>query len=308
MPAWRSDEVTSAGKPVIRFAPRGAVLDLQGRPIRLSLPCGQCIGCRLEKSRQWAMRSVHEMRMYERNCFITLTYNDDWLPYDYGLNVRDWQLFMKRLRKKYGKGIRFLHCGEYGEFRQRPHYHAILFNHDFEDRTLFKVTNGVQVDVSDQLQALWSDEKGRPLGHCTVGNATFESAAYVARYVVKKFSDPTGVGQITHYTRVHPIHGTRSQVKPEYLIDSNGIGAAFFEKYKSDFKFGTAVVRGQEVQMPKFYERLFDPVKLNRIKSARVHAGYERRDDNTSGRHRVRERVTERRLELLPRDLEEYEI
>lgn len=76
--------------------------DLQdARPI--NLPCGQCIGCRIDRSRAWAMRCVHQASMYPDNCFVTLTYAPEYLPYNGSLVHRDFQLFMKRLRKKYSK-------------------------------------------------------------------------------------------------------------------------------------------------------------------------------------------------------------
>jgi len=101
----------------------------------LNLPCGKCIGCRLDRSRQWAIRCMHEASLYERNCFITLTYSDEFLPNDRSVNVRHFQLFMKKLRKRFGPNIRFYHCGEYGEKTSRPHYHALLFNFDYTFRT-----------------------------------------------------------------------------------------------------------------------------------------------------------------------------
>lgn len=115
----------------------------------LTLACGQCHGCRLERSRAWAMRCVHETNLYKRNCFITLTYDDDNLPYRNQLTQRDFQLFMKRLRKHCEPTqIRFFMGGEYGGTnpvtkridggKYRPHYHAIIFNWDFEDRVHLK--------------------------------------------------------------------------------------------------------------------------------------------------------------------------
>ena len=117
----------------------------------LSLPCGQCVGCRLERSRQWAMRCMHEASLYSRNCFITLTYNNEHLPSDNSLQYPDFQKFMKRLRKRFNGvdrsanpdsndqfPIRFYMCGEYGETFGRPHYHACLFNFDFPDKTLYR--------------------------------------------------------------------------------------------------------------------------------------------------------------------------
>ena len=103
---------------------------------QLDLPCGQCVGCRLERSRQWAMRCLHEAKMHDRNCFVTLTYNNDNVPADRSLNYRDFQLFMKRLRFHFrGVPIRFYMCGEYGEDFGRPHFHACLFGLDFPDKT-----------------------------------------------------------------------------------------------------------------------------------------------------------------------------
>ena len=131
------------------------------------LPCGQCAGCRLERSRQWAVRCVHESQMHERNCFITLTYPDEFLPPHGGLIYRDFQLFMKRLRKRIGYPVRFFMCGEYGELDQRPHFHAILFGCDFDDRKYFSKTgSGYKLYTSDLLIQLWG------MGHCPVGNVS----------------------------------------------------------------------------------------------------------------------------------------
>src|SRR3954449_8205389 len=91
---------------------------------KFSLPCGQCIGCRLERSRQWAMRCVHENKMHPRSSFVTLTYDDKNIPPAGSLSKRDFQLFMKRLRKSQSNPLRFFACGEYGETTHRPHYHV----------------------------------------------------------------------------------------------------------------------------------------------------------------------------------------
>ena len=122
----------------------------------LELRCGQCVGCRLERSRQWAVRCMHEASLYKNNCFLTLTYSDEYLPDDYSLHYEDFQKFMKRLRKRF-KGlepaayaestdkmkrlrkrlkfpIRFYMAGEYGEQFGRPHFHACIFNFDFSDK------------------------------------------------------------------------------------------------------------------------------------------------------------------------------
>lgn len=210
--------------------------------IEISLPCGQCIGCRLERSRQWAVRCVHEASLYERNCFLTLTYDQVHLPSSGSLQLEDFQLFMKRLRKKYGSSkenpIRFFHCGEYGENLGRPHYHALLFNHDFDDKKYFSERNGNKVWTSDQLSNLW------PLGFSLIGEVTFESAAYVARYVMKKV---TGDKSDIHY----------NGMKPEYITMSRrpGIGKGWYEKYKTDvYPHDRVVIRGVKTRPPRFYD------------------------------------------------------
>jgi len=160
--------------------------------IQVSLPCGQCVGCRLERSRQWAVRCVHESQLHKENCFITLTYAPEHLPQNSSLDYRDFQLFMKRLRKRFtGKSIRFYMCGEYGENFGRPHFHACIFGHNFDDLKLWKTQNDVPLFRSKTLEELW------PFGHSSVGTVTFESAAYVARYIMKKV---TGDAAAEHYT------------------------------------------------------------------------------------------------------------
>lgn len=140
---------------------------------QITIPCGQCIGCRLERSRQWAMRCVHESKLYTYNSFITLTYNNESLPANGSLDKTHYQKFMKRFRKQHPKKtIRFYMCGEYGDQTLRPHYHAIIFNHHFDDRKHHNTIKGNKLYKSDILQETWGK------GHCLIGDVTFESAAY----------------------------------------------------------------------------------------------------------------------------------
>jgi hypothetical protein len=234
---------------------------------KLRLPCSRCVGCRLERSRQWAIRCVHEASLYENNCFITLTYAPSHLPKDGSLDVREFQLFMKRLRKKYGEGIRFFHCGEYGEKHGRPHYHAILFNFDFSDKYLWKEDNGYKLYRSPSLEALW------PYGHSSVGTATFESAAYVARYILKKV---TGDSADDHYlSKVNPFTGEVFKLKPEYTTMSRrpGIASAWYDLYKDDVHSSDSVViRARQMRPPRFYDsryELTNPEDFEALKEAR---------------------------------------
>lgn len=207
----------------------------------VALPCGRCIGCRLERARQWAVRIVHEAKMHDENCFITLTYDDEHLPKGGTLCVKDCQQFLKRLRARLEpKRIRFFLCGEYGERLGRPHYHAIVFGWMPSDR--------VRIGGGDELP-LWSSRllsDAWGLGHASVGQVSFDSASYVANYSTKKI---TGEKAAEHY-------GGR---KPEFLVMSRrpGIGALWFAKFGSDvFPSDEVIVRGQSCRPPRYYDQL----------------------------------------------------
>lgn len=285
------------------------------RPMKVA--CGQCIGCRLERSRQWAIRCHHEASLWENNCFITLTYNDEHLPEDRSLQLRDYQLFMKRLRKAYGPGIRFFHCGEYGERFGRPHYHAILFNLDFQDKKLWKMVNGLPLFTSGELSELW------PFGYSSVGAATFSSAAYVARYIMKKqtgagadvlkeIEDPaTGAVHLRkHYEWIDPETGQVHSRRPEYVTMSRrpGIGRGWLDKYRSDvWPDDFVVIDGKKMKPPRFYDRcieLDDPDLHKAVKRKRQAGNLAHADNQTPERLAVREKVQEARLKLLPRKLD----
>lgn len=265
----------------------------------VTLPCGQCVGCRLERSRQWAMRCYHEASLFEHNCFITLTFNSQHLPEDMSLDVRDWQLFMKKLRKKYGSGIRFFHCGEYGSHKGRPHYHACLFNFDFPDKKLWQIKNGYPLYRSPSLEELW------PYGYSTIGEVTFESAAYVARYIMKKI---TGEAAEEHYQYVDPETGEIFDRKPEYTTMSRrpGIGKKWFEQFASDvYPSDFVVVNGKKLKPPKYYDGLFeveDPDAFNKIKGERRKSAKQHIDNNTPERLIIRERVQLNKLARLERN------
>jgi len=216
----------------------------------LELPCGRCMACRIEKSRQWAVRCVHEAQMHERNCFITLTYSDEFLPRDLSLSVVDWQKFAKRLRKRLGP-FRFFHCGEYGEKYLRPHDHALLFGQDFSaDRYSFEEKDGSVYWRSPVLEKLW------PYGFSTIGNVTMASASYVSKYCMKKLN---GEKAERAYQRVDDVTGEVWNVRPEYITMSRrpGLGATWFEKFGDDvFPDDFVVSDGRKFRPPLFYDVL----------------------------------------------------
>lgn len=238
----------------------------------LQLPCGRCIGCRLERSRQWALRLVHENSFHDDSSFITLTYDEAHLPVDGSLNLKHFQDFMKRFRKAvFPLSIRFFHAGEYGEQRGRPHYHAIIFGFDFRDDAMdFKRSErGDWTWSSPFLSKLW------PFGLSRVGGVTFESCAYVARYVTKKV---TGLAAGAHYERVDMRTGEVFSLKPEYATMSRrpGIGSLHFDRFRdSIFPRDRCVVRERPCKPPRFYLKQLekvDPVMYRDVMESREFA------------------------------------
>lgn len=267
----------------------------------LTLPCGQCIGCRLDRSREWAMRCMHESSLHEHNVFITLTYSEEHCPIDGGLYHRHFQLFMKRLRKLF-PGVRYYMCGEYGGNFGRPHFHAILFGCNFGDYTLWKrSSSGSNLYRSSTLERLWV------FGHSSCGDVTFESCAYVARYIMKKV---TGRRSERSYETVDPDTGEIFQRNPEYnrMSLKPGIGAGWYDKFgQTDVYTRDAVILdGTPSSPPRYYDKLFSrdcPDKFISIKAKRMLDGIKRWEDNTPSRLAAKEIVTQATLSKLKRGL-----
>lgn len=297
---------TESGKKALKFIKGGytSAFTVLGKENFELVPCGQCVGCRLERSRQWAMRCMHEASLYQRNCFITLTFDDEHLPKDRSLDVSYFQAFMKALRKKYGNGIRFFHCGEYGEKFRRPHYHACLFNFDFNDRKYLKTTkSGSKLYTSKKLEELWK------YGMSSVGDCTFESAAYCARYIMKKV---TGKGARDHYFSddVDLETGEVFVLKPEYTTMSRrpGIGKKWFDLYYyRTYSSDSVRIRGKEMPPPKFYDSKFEllnPEEYVIIKNARKDKAKLSEEDNTPRRLSEKKKVLTAKLALFNRSVE----
>lgn len=231
--------------------------------------------------------------MHEENSFLTLTYAPDHLPSDGSVSVRDFQLFMKRLRKRLGIKVRFFACGEYGEKLGRPHYHACLFGYDFPDKELDEVNHrGDKIYRSRILEETW--QKGR----CSVGDLTFESAAYVARYVTKKITGPAAADHYQGKT-------------PEFTLHSKkpGIGQGFYQRWRSDiYPHDEVILRGQKMRPPKYYDGQLekdDPAEFQRLKQSRKTPLIDMiTGDNDAFRRAARERVQQARMKRLNRRTE----
>jgi hypothetical protein len=298
--AWQLlDKKTANGKPSISFK------DPFARPTKnrvgIVVPCGQCLGCALERSRQWAVRCVHESQLHDESSFITLTYDPEYLP-DYGSLVKEhFVLFMKRLRKAIEPiKIRFFMCGEYGEKNQRPHYHALIFGYGFPDRKKFSERKGVSLYTSELLTKLW------PYGFSSCGDISMESAAYVARYCLKKVQAREDAvqmdadnfsGQIPEYNNMS--RGGRS---------GKGLAYNWYVQFQSDvFPCDNVVVKGKMGKPPRYYDKQFeldDPVVYEKIKLDRKAKALQNSDDNTMARLLVKERCKKAQIKQLKRGYE----
>lgn len=292
-----------------------------------NIPCGKCIGCRLNYAREWALRCIHEARTHDHNSFITLTFNKEHLPKDGSLNVATFQRFMKRLRagtKK--KNLRFFHSGEYGEKFRRPHYHALIFGYDFPDKKLFQKNKDPALNLytSQELSKYW------PYGFSTIGNLTYESASYTARYILKKIN---GDMAKDHYAIKDDDGKITGYLNPEYCTMSRvpGLGTDWYKEFGwSDCHANDrcAVLRNGKTyysRPPRFYDDILksgsrykgkgktkgcwnifpNPKLFEKIKKKRL----EKQDDpiiykGKHGRLKTKEEVKTLQIEKILRNLE----
>lgn len=278
--AWRGD-VLPSGKRSVVFKAGEAPPGLVSFPQKL--PCGQCYGCRLDYSYDWAVRCVCESQMHKANSLVLLTYEK--VPDNGSLRLEDWRHFMRMVRRKYGS-VRFFHAGEYGSKNGRPHDHALLFGLDFPDKKFFKMSAaGYPLYLSDSLQSLWSK------GHTTVGEVSFESAGYLARYLMEK---PTITEQVKNedgivigrrYTKwaekkygtyVDKDTGERKLLRrPEGLTMSRnpGIGESWLRKYYRDiYPHDYMVLKsGAKMPPPRYFDNKVEKWGVVDMKTIKLH-------------------------------------
>jgi hypothetical protein len=239
---------------------------------------------------------MHESQQHDHNCFLTLTY----ATAPPSLSKRDHQLFVKSLRKQTDK-ISYYMCGEYGSQLQRPHYHYLIFGHNFKDRKYWKTsTSGEKLYRSETLEKIWKH------GHAWIGDVTYESCAYVAAYVMKKINGPMAE---THYKKTDEA-GNDYWLQPEFNAMSRrpGIARAWWDQFKDDVHTTDTVVhKGKKLKPPRYYDKLLelaDPIQMAVIKLQRETRAAELVSDNTPERLQAKETVTTAKLHLKQRQYE----
>lgn len=304
----------------------------QAVPKFVAIPCGQCMGCRIDRSREWANRCLMELQDHpEGGYFLTVTYDDSHVPRtwyasgEYGVAVpaltlcrRDAQLFFKRLRKNTGQELRYFGCGEYGPLTMRPHYHIIVFGLVLDDLvpSLFASGREYTYFESEVLNRAWSfpcrDEYNNfygdscLAGRILAGKITWESCAYTARYVTKKLTGPLA-DRYRYFNIVPPF--SMMSLKP-------GIGRLYYDKhpdlYEYDFINLSTEKGGKKVRPPRYFDKLFDidrPHIMPFIKEFRREAAELQLDASMSGTDlsyldylKVQEQSFEDRIKALSRE------
>lgn len=218
------------------------------------LPCGQCEYCRKQTADQWATRIELEAKGWEDVIFVTMTYDNEHIPYgeilkgyqsiqSQTVSKRDIQLFLKRLRKAYKKPIKYFIAGEYGDRTKRPHYHGIFFGLKPEDGQWYKNQKGNSYFKSEWLTNIWGK------GFVDFSPATPGSYAYVAQYVNKK---AIGAEQSAKYW----IQGR----EPEFRIMSKGIGEKYLKEHMNEILETDNIVcaGGRKKKPPRYFDKLLD--------------------------------------------------
>lgn len=200
-------------------------------PHGIEVPCGRCIACRINKAQEWAIRILHELRYWDKSCFVTLTYNKE-NNHD-ELSKRESQLFIKRLRKQVQKKIKYFLCGEYGGEKGRPHYHCILLGINGSNHAIDRYN----IILSGPIKDCWT------FGNIYIGDVTFASARYVAGYVSDKLS--YGVSAPLIQDKQKPFH-----------LYSQGLGLSYVRDQSDKLRTQLGVtIYGNPHPLPRYYKK-----------------------------------------------------
>lgn len=241
----------------------------------IEVPCRKCIGCRLDYARQWAERIMLEVESSSNCYFVTFTIDDEHMNDDFSLRKKEFSNFLKALReavfRRFGqRDVRFFMCGEYGRKNFRPHYHVIFFNLPLDDLLPFEFSGNSVYYRSEFLESVWKR------GFVVVGQVSFNSAGYVARYTMKK------------------ANGFRVEdgCEPEFVNMSRrpGIGRVWFEDhwlelYDRDGVYMKSSGKVSLLRPASYFDKLMksvDPDRLSDIKFNRRYIALNALNDRLS--------------------------
>ncbi|AXL15181.1 replication initiator protein [Microviridae sp.] len=239
-----------------------------GAALLSSLPCGRCIGCRLLQSQKWATRCIHESSFYDCSTFATITYDQKNCPSNYSLVKSDLQKFHKLLSYHLRHRISYFSCGEYGGRFGRPHYHSCIFGFDDPAKEFMHKNNGCSIYYSPVLSTIWKK------GNVILGDLNYKTAAYVARYTLKKV---TGKKRDEGYYDIpHPFTGEIISREPEFMLSSKkpAIGLNWINKFWPEvYAHDACYYEGKKIQVPRYYDQQLEKIDKNlhdEIKQSRI--------------------------------------
>lgn len=214
-------------------------LDARKYPDGLEVPCGRCLACRIKKRQEWVLRLTHELSYYQQSSFVTLTYNDAYLPIgEMGiptLRKADLQKCIKRIRKALPADyrIKYFACGEYGDLTQRPHYHLILMGLGLTDEHK-------QIVMRSWPFCDWDNEYIR---RGSFGVAEADSVRYVAQYIDKKFSGDLAEEEYEEKGR-----------EPVFRLLSQGLGLRYAQQNADQIRQQERItLNGVNQSIPRYY-------------------------------------------------------
>ena len=273
----------------------------------IPLPCRKCIGCGIDRKRDWSVRGIHEAQMHHESQFLTLTYDDQNVPDGHNLDFQHLTEFWREIRRDAPEAIRYMAAGEYGGQTSRPHFHAIAFGLAAPDRQVWGRNNrGEMLYTAESIQKYW------PHGRVVVADVTYETCGYVAGYMLKD-TRTMDKDKSRPYTVIDSKTGIETErVKPKGRYSTRpGIGASWFEKYHGDcFPKGNVHIikngKAQTVPVPEYYWRLLermDPQMYADLKAERQEVAKSDKVffDNTQKRRNVKAEVREAKMSLKKR-------
>jgi hypothetical protein len=209
-----------------------AASDIHRQTATQVFDCGKCLHCRKKRSSELAMRCVLNASMYPKNSFLTLTYDENKKGYHNEMDYSDIQNFKKRLRRSVKHKIEIFNVHEYGK-KGKKHWHAIVFGHDFNDKTIFTYKNQEPLYTSEELTEIWGH------GFTSIGSVTEASAMYQAQYMEKDYKN----GNTTYKRKAKSNH--------------SGIGKTWFlRNYKQVMDLGYIPFQGQKRNLPRYFEKI----------------------------------------------------
>lgn len=256
------------GKQSIKILPRREGQSIEevyaryGQDNILELPCGRCPACISNKKKEWAVRCCLEAAAHKDNCFVTLTYADEF--YDDLAHREHLREFFKSLYRKDIK-FRYYGCSERGDELGRIHYHLIMFGFFPSDaKPWMKSKSGFMQYRSKLLDSCWT------YGLVVVSEFSPAEASYVTGYVNKKMisKDP----EMFHFQSTRP-----------------GIGQSYVLKHAQDIyetdnlvlNFGShryGVPRYFDKVVQSYYSMDLSDIKKKRLELASIQSNQMQQD------------------------------